>query len=169
MTMSKVALLERESVVNFVDGELLNAGWNEKPKKCGGRKFVATVTVSFMEDSLKDPWKQEKVAFQAAGSAGGLQLFQQLTGTNANKTTKTTDRVKKSRNLPHVFDCIMHKFDDKSVLANKTNQRPLTEQMTEEGLCQNHQHMDIDWGARRHFVPSFQVPHAHTTPFSSDD
>ena len=29
--------------------------------------------------------------------------------------------------------------------------------------------MDIDWGARRHFVPSFQVPHAHPMPFSSDD
>ena len=83
--------------------------------------------------------------------------------------TKTTDKVKKSRNLPHVFDCIMHKFDDKNMLANKTNKRPLTEQMTEEGLCRNHQHMDIDWGARRHFVPSFQAPHAHPMPFSSDD
>ena len=88
-----------------------------------------------MEDSLKDPWKQEKVAFQAAGSAGGLQLFRKLTGSDANKTTKMTDGVKKSRKLPHVFDCIMCKLDDKNTPANKMNQRPLTEQMTEEGLC----------------------------------
>ena len=150
-------------------GELSNAGWNENPKKCGGRKFTSTVTASFMEDSLKEPWKQEKVAFQVAGSAGGLQLFGKLTGSDANKMTKTTDRVKKSRKLPHVSDCIMCKFNDKNTLVNKTNQRPLTEQMTEEGLCQNHQHMDIDWGARRHFVPSFQAPCAHPMPFSTDD
>ena len=47
--------------------------------------------------------------------------------------TKMTDRVKKSKKLPRVFDCTMCKFNDKNTLVNKINQRPLTEQMTEDG------------------------------------
>jgi len=63
----------------------------------------------------------------------------------------------------------MYEVDNSGKLVNKINKRPLTEQMIEEGLCRNHQHMDIDYGARSHFVPSFQAPYAHPIPFSNQE